>query len=198
MSNSEAQHPPVATAASIHVLVVDDNPANRQAFESVLRPLGYSVSVADSGRRALELADRCRFTVIVLDVRMPMMNGLETAAELRKKPLSRATPIVFVSTYEETQIEVSRATLEGMTDFISSPVKAETLIWKVRNWVQVGVLQEMLRRLAARVPDTQEALHHLLAKVPALQPEPGEDEPRLVSALKTFVQILSEPQGLCF
>src|SRR5579872_4834905 len=99
---------PSTSYSSISVLVVDDNPANREAFESVIRPLGYTLCLADSGKQALDLALRTKFVVILLDVRMPIMNGLETAVELRRMPFNRATPIIFVSAYEETQLEVSR------------------------------------------------------------------------------------------
>ncbi len=196
MSTPSAQQPPATTFASINVLIVDDSPANREAFDSVVTPLGYSVFLAESGRRALEFADHRPFSVILLDVRMPVLNGLETAVELRKKPFTRTTPIVFVSAYEGTQVQVSRAGLGGFIDFVFSPVNPEILTWKVQTWVQLGIRQEMLRRQAARISEEHEALHKLLAAIPALEPKAREEQTRLASAIKAFVQILSEHQGI--
>lgn len=196
MNERDSQQSSSTTYASINVLVVDDNPANREAFEAVIRPLGYSVFVADSGKKALELADRYRFSVILLDVRMPMMSGLETARELRKKPFSRSTPIVLVSAYEETQVEVSRAGLEGMVDFIFSPVNPEVLTWKVETWVEVGIRQDLLRRHAAKISEAQGTLHEVLEKLPALQPEARQAEERLAAAIRGFENALAERQGV--
>ncbi len=196
MNEPDSEQSPSTTYASINVLVVDDNPANREAFDSVIRPLGYSVFLADSGKKALELADRHLFSVILLDVRMPMMSGLETARELRKKPFSRSTPIVLVSAYEETQIEVSRAGLEGMIDFIFSPVNPEVLTWKVQTWVEVGIRQDLLRRQAARISEAQGALHEILEKTPTLQPQAKQAESRLAAAVRAFENVLAERQGI--
>ncbi len=182
---------PSTSYSSISVLVVDDNPANREAFESVIRPLGYSLSMAASGKQALDLALRTKFAVILLDVRMPIMNGLETAVELRRMPFSRGTPIIFVSAYEETQLEVSRTGIAGMTDFIFSPVNPEVLTWKVHTWVEFALQHEMLKRQAARAAEGYEALHELLEKTPVPFTETKEANQRLGNALRGLVQALS-------
>lgn len=187
---------PSPAVAPINVLVVDDTPANREAFDSVIRSLGYSVFLADSGKKALDLAGRHCFSVILLDVRMPLMSGLETARELRKNPICRSTPIVLVSAYEETQLEVSRAGLEGMIDFIFSPVNPEVLTWKVQTWVEAGIRQNLLRRQAARICEAQGALHELLEKTPFLKSEAKQAEARLAAAIRGLEHALVERQGI--
>ena len=117
---SEAGRPPSTSFSSINILVVDDNPANLEAFDSVIRPLGYTAFLADSGKRALELSNHYRFSVILLDVRMPIMSGVETAVQLRKKPYGRTTPIIFVSAYDDSHVEVSRSGVDGFVSFVFS------------------------------------------------------------------------------
>jgi CheY-like chemotaxis protein len=193
MNEAESEQPFRVPYASINVLVVDDNPANREAFHTVIRPLGYSVFTADSGHKALELAARTLFSVILLDVRMPILNGLETALELRRIPFSKLTPIIFVSAYEETQVEVARKGIWGMTDFIFSPVNPEVLTWKVDAWVEFGIRQEMLRRQLARVMEAQEGLHELLGQTPIPQAEATQADARLAQAVRWLSQVLSDP-----
>src|SRR6185436_2524289 len=94
------------SAVKPRVLVVDDRDANRYAFETVLEK-EFSVTLAASGKQALELCRREEFAVIVLDVRMPEMDGFETAEALRRNEKTRVTPIIFTSAYEQPMIGVT-------------------------------------------------------------------------------------------
>lgn len=136
-------------ASSLHVLVVDDNQANRSAFRSLLEPLGYNVLLAASGDEALTLATRHRFAVILLDVRMPILDGIETALLLKKKPFNRNAPLIFVSAHQATSEQVSRVALDGMIGYVHSPVDSELLVWKVNNYVEHHLRNEKLRLQAA-------------------------------------------------
>lgn len=82
-------------------MIVDDTAANLLAFSSVLEPEGYDLFTAKSGQEALMLALRQEFAVILLDVRMPGMDGIETATFLRAGR-GRFTPIIFVSAHDNT------------------------------------------------------------------------------------------------
>src|SRR6185436_16685278 len=88
---------------------------------------------------------RYRFAVILLDVRMPIMDGLETASYLRKKPFNRTTPIVFVSAHQSTAEDVSKLSLEGPIGYVHSPVDSELLVWKVKSSVALYLNNEQLR-----------------------------------------------------
>ncbi len=130
----------------VNILIVDDAAANRQAFESLIRPLGYLPFLAESGEEALRLATHYRFASILMDVRMPKMSGIETAECLRRKPFTHATPILFMSAHEETAIEVSRLFLPGPTDYIFSPIDGDHLTLKVQHYVALHLKNEVLRR----------------------------------------------------
>src|SRR5262245_58482935 len=96
------------------VLIVDDTPANRYAFQSLLEE-DYTVYIAGTGRRALELARIEEFAVILLDVRMPEMDGFETAERLRRLDKVRFTPILFTSAYDKTMGQLTRGYVAGAT-----------------------------------------------------------------------------------
>src|ERR1043166_704254 len=142
------------------VMVVDDNAANRTAFQSILEG-AYTVHLADSGHVALQLSLNHEFALILLDVRMPLMDGFETAALLRARERTRETPIIFLSAYELTVDQIKEAYVAGATDFLPRPVDQELLQFKVAAYVRLYLRNESIRA----------QLHHLESLVETLQVE---------------------------
>lgn len=130
--------------AKPHVLVVDDHPANGMAFEHILEPR-YTVTLAATGRQALEMTLRQDFAVILLDVKMPGMDGFEVAELLRKRERTRQTPIVFISAYDQTVVQAKKGYVAGATDYLFSPVDEDLLKFKVATYVQIFLRNETLR-----------------------------------------------------
>lgn len=145
------------------VLVVDDHPANRYAFETVLEG-EFKVTLAESGRQALELCRREDFSVIVLDVRMTEMDGFDTAEALRRRENTRVTPIVFTSAYEQTSEQMTRGYVSGATDFLFSPVDPDLLRLKVSTYAQIHLRHQALQRNVERLNDEIRDLHAELAR----------------------------------
>ena len=149
--------------AKPRVLIVDDTAANRYAFQSVLDD-DYTVYIAGSGRRALELARVEEFAVILLDVRMPEMDGFDTAEALRKIEKIRFTPIIFTSAYDKTLGQLTRGYVAGATDFLFSPVDADLLKLKVATYAQIYLRSEALRLQIHQLNITLQSLQAELAK----------------------------------
>jgi len=149
--------------AKPRVLIVDDTAANRYAFQSVLDD-DYTVYIAGSGRRALELARVEEFAVILLDVRMPEMDGFDTAEALRKIEKIRFTPIIFTSAYDKTLGQLTRGYVAGATDFLFSPVDADLLKLKVATYVQIFLRNESLRLQIHQLNVTLQSLQTELAR----------------------------------
>jgi len=126
------------------VLIIDDRAANRTAFEAILQN-DYTLSLVGSGFEALEIAARTEFAVILLDVRMPEMNGYDTAEALRKLDNTRYTPIVFMSAFDQDVVQVKRGYVAGATDFVFSPVDEELLKFKVATFAQLFLRNEAMR-----------------------------------------------------
>ncbi len=110
--------------------MVDDDAAKRFALKAVLAPLGYRVVEADSGAAGLRCLLASDFAVILLDVRMPIMDGFETAALIRLRKESELTPIVFVTAHDPDEVMADRYA-EGAVDFITAPVHPDELRAKV-------------------------------------------------------------------
>ncbi|HEV3026921.1 MAG TPA: response regulator [Planctomycetota bacterium] len=148
--------------AKPRVLIVDDHPVNRMVFESLLES-EYTVAVAENGPEALGLAHREEYAVILLDIRMPGMDGFEVAEILRKRERTRHTPIIFMSAYDQTIVQAKRGYIVGATDFLFSPVDSELLKLKVATYVQIYLRTESLRLQVQLLQDTVRALETVIS-----------------------------------
>jgi CheY-like chemotaxis protein len=116
------------------LLLVDDEPANLLALHAVLEPLGHELVDARSGRDALRLLLERRFAVVLLDVRMPGMDGIETASLIRQRERTHGLPIVFVTASSEPK-DVHKGYAEGAADYVVKPFDPEILRAKVQALV---------------------------------------------------------------
>jgi len=127
------------------VLVVDDNPANLLAFEAILESLPIRITLTRSGQEGLALLLKEEYAVILLDVRMPVMDGIETASVIRRGGRAQFTPIIFISAHDTTPFEVSEGYLAGAIDYLFSPVNPETLKRKVGAFVDLYQRNKQIR-----------------------------------------------------
>src|SRR3977135_3028339 len=93
---------------TVNILMVDDDPTKRFALKTILAPLGEQVVEAPSGADALRQLLRQDFAVVLLDVRMPSMDGFETAQLIRQRPRSELTPIIFVTALNHAESDVEQ------------------------------------------------------------------------------------------
>jgi two-component system, sensor histidine kinase and response regulator len=153
------------SAPPVPVLVVDDNAAKRLALKAVLLPLGYAIVEADSGRAALRCVMAQDFAVILLDVRMPIMGGFETAALIRLRWQSEMTPIIFITALGADEI-VSDRYAEGAVDFLFAPVQPEELRAKVSFFANLFIKAELLAARAREVQASADRLRLLTDAAP--------------------------------
>src|SRR5262245_7865957 len=149
-----------------HILIVDDNPANLIALEAVLAPLGERISKAASGHAALRLLLKRDFAVVLLDVRMPGLNGFETAELLRANRRCEHTPIIFITAHGDEE-HLARGYHLGAVDYILTPVVPEVLRAKVGVFVELFRKTDVVRRqsqsLARRADQLLRLAHTALA-----------------------------------
>jgi signal transduction histidine kinase/AmiR/NasT family two-component response regulator len=120
--------PPVQTLRGLRTLVVDDNPMNRLVLQALLRQFGVEPEMAHGGREALEAADAGPYDLILLDVRMPDLDGLAVARAIRARPgPNRTTPIIALSG-ESAREEIERHIAAGMNGHVSKPIQVEALL----------------------------------------------------------------------
>ncbi|SIT51163.1 Histidine kinase [Paraburkholderia piptadeniae] len=134
----------------VNILVVDDLPQQHLVMCTILEELGENVITVGSGREALKAVLERNFAVILLDVNMPGMDGLETASLLRTYRRTASTPIIFVTAYID-ESEMKRAYSLGAVDYISAPVVPEILRSKVKVFVEMHRMhKELLLRAEER------------------------------------------------
>ncbi len=132
--------------AKVNVLLVDDDATKRFALRTILAPLDENVVEASSGADALRQLLRNEFAVVLLDVRMPMMDGFETAQLIRQRPRSELTPIIFVTALDQAETDMGRGYNLGAVDFVFAPVVPAIMRAKVSVFVELYRAQQELRR----------------------------------------------------
>jgi diguanylate cyclase (GGDEF)-like protein/PAS domain S-box-containing protein len=144
MAAGHVESPDVALQDAA-VLVVDDNAAKRLAVRAMLAPLGHAVVEADSGRAALRAVISQTFAVILMDVRMPTLDGYETAKLIRQRSQSELTPFIFITAFGGNESETAAAYASGAVDFVFTPILPEVLQAKVSAFVNLFVQAQRLR-----------------------------------------------------
>ena len=148
------------------VLLVDDDASKRLALKAVLEPLGLHVVEADSGEVALRRLIEEEFAVILLDVRMPGMDGFETAALMRRRKESELTPIIFITAFAEDEITSKARYVEGAVDFMFAPVPPHELRAKVSVFVNLYLKAEEFAWQAQEVQASADQLRVLTDVAP--------------------------------
>jgi putative two-component system response regulator len=126
------------------VLIIDDSAGVIEVLESLLG-VNHEVSFACSGAEGLALAERYPSDLILLDVMMPGMDGFEVCRRLKENPLTRDTPVIFLTGLESAVDEEFGLSL-GAEDFISKPVSPPVLLARVRNHLQLASSRRELMR----------------------------------------------------
>jgi len=145
------------------ILLVDDEPKSLFALQELLSTLGQNLMVAQSGEEALRLALKNDFAVILLDVRMPGIDGFETARLIRSRERSKSTPIIFLTAAADEMTSMFRGYEVGAVDYLMKPVIPEVLKSKVAVFVELfrkserlRESEDKLRRLAAHLISIRE------------------------------------------
>ena len=131
----------------VKILLVDDTPENLISLEAALDTLGEELVLARSGTEALRHLLDNDFAAILLDVKMPDMDGFETAELIRNRPRSRQTPILFLTGYKNEE-HLFRGYDLGAVDFLFKPIVPEVLRSKVAVFVELSRKADLLREQA--------------------------------------------------
>jgi PAS domain S-box-containing protein len=169
-SNQAAQES--AVKQRIKILLVDDTPENLVSLEAALVGLDEELVLAHSGKEALRHLLNDDFAAVLLDVRMPEMDGFETAELIRSRPRSRQIPILFLTGYRNEE-HLFRGYDLGAVDFLFKPIVPEVLRSKVAVFVELSrsnaKLQEQaaaLRRQAEVMQKAEQKFRSLLEAAP--------------------------------
>ena len=129
------------------ILVVDDKPHNLFALEQILQKLDLEIFRAENGNEALGLILEHNFTLAILDVQMPEMDGYELAELLRGNKATTSLPIIFVSAIYSDEYHHRKGYDSGAVDFITKPFIPEILLSKVRVFINLHEKSQHLQNL---------------------------------------------------
>jgi CheY-like chemotaxis protein len=118
--------PAVSERPDLRILVVEDNPLNRQLALLLLDEIGYRADTAANGREALEALEDKRYDVVLMDIQMPEMDGLEATRKIHER-MGPRRPRIIAATANATQDERERAMAAGMDGYLSKPIRLEEL-----------------------------------------------------------------------
>jgi two-component system sensor histidine kinase/response regulator len=148
----------------VNILMVDDKPANLVALEAMLQGLGQTLIKANSGREALKWLLTHDFAVVLLDVKMPDMDGFETATLIRQRDKSRHTPIIFLTAADKSQTQAVRGYAVGAVDYLVKPIVPEFVRSKVAVFVELAKKNALLRRQAELLKTSEQEARELAAE----------------------------------
>ncbi len=167
------------------ILLVDDRPENLRTLEAVLAPLGLPLHTATSGYQALRMLLERDFALILLDVRMPGIDGLETAQMIKGRTRTRDIPIVFLTAARDELGDIIRGYGVGAIDYVLKPFDAELLRSKVAVFTELERSRRALKRSEALLRGAFEA-------APIGKTALGADR-RIVLANPAFGRLLERP-----
>ncbi len=149
--------------SQVRLLLVEDDPINQEVATDLLRSKGFEVDVAENGAVGIERTETTQYDAILMDVQMPVMDGLTATRELRKRASSAATPILAMTAnaFAEDKAACHDA---GMDDFVAKPIQPDAFFATVCRWTGalLPVRSTSMAQLAAPMAaDLRERLHQI-------------------------------------
>src|SRR4051812_30385193 len=152
MAAASSRPPPpqdLTDAPPARILMVDDHPPNLVALDAILHPLGQELITATSGEDALRKVLAADYALILMDVQMPGLDGIQTAKLIKERPRNRHVPIIFLTAIHKDPSNIFRGYEEGAVDYLLKPFDPQILRAKVKVFVDLWRMSELVRRQQA-------------------------------------------------
>ncbi len=146
------------------ILIVDDIQANLQYLNSILLEQGYQVRLAINGAVALKIAKKVLPDLILLDIRMPKMDGYEVCKQLKADKQTRDIPIIFVSALNETVDKVKAFSIGGV-DYVSKPFQAEEVQARIETHLNLRQLQKRLEEKNDELEKRNQLMNRVFGRI---------------------------------
>src|SRR5690348_16841273 len=141
-----------------NILLVDDQPARLLTYRAILEPLGHNLVAVNSGLEALDALMKQEFAVVLLDVKMPGMDGFETAELIHDHPRFETIPIIFVTGVHVTEFDRLKGYKAGAIDYVYIPVIPEILRSKVAVLVELYTKRRELQQVNKELAESNKRL----------------------------------------
>ena len=177
LQKRDAAEQTMAVIKGSQILVVEENEINQQLVVELLSQVGVKVDVAWDGRQALDMLENRVYDGILMDIQMPVMDGITATKEIRKQDKFKDMPIIALTAHIMQQ-DVQRCIDAGMNDHIGKPIDPEELYFKVAKWVKpgpkAGDFQETFPAVPGASPSTSAGkIEGELPKIPGIDTESG-------------------------
>ena len=147
----------------LRLLVAEDNAVNRQLALALLRRLGYDADVVENGREVLDALERERYDVVLMDVQMPELDGLEATRQIRERRGSSDAPRIIAMTANAMEGDRDACLAAGMDDYLSKPIRPEELAAALAHAGPLG-----RSRMLVRFPTAEEAMRWASSSLPTI------------------------------
>lgn len=118
----------------ISILLAEDNPTNQLVAKGLMRNIGYEIDVVENGQQVLDHLNKKFYDLILMDVQMPVLDGLQTTQKVRMKVIAPHQPIIIAMTANASEEDRQVCLFAGMNDYLSKPVTRTEIIQKIENW----------------------------------------------------------------
>ncbi|MGL4326910.1 MAG: response regulator, partial [Tannerellaceae bacterium] len=146
------------------LLVVDDTEANLLLLKALLQKVGFKIITAKNGLDALDLVEKEKPDLLLLDVMMPIMDGYQTALKIREKPEFDTLPIIFLTALNSSE-DVVKGFSNGGNDFITKPFNKEELIIRIRHQLSLVAARRIIDKQTEELVRTIEGRDKLYSVI---------------------------------
>ncbi len=150
------------------ILIVDDVDTNLDLASKILSDAGYITKTATSGMKSIKLAKKSNYDLILLDIMMPVMSGIETCINFKKNPLTQSIPIIFFTASDDNKL-LTKAYNVGGVDYIKKPFFKEELLARVALHIKVKDyekdLEKKVKEKTKEINETQIKLMNILGSI---------------------------------
>jgi len=151
--------------AGMKILLVDDLPENINTLAIALESEGFILEMAPSGEETLQIVESFLPDLILLDIRMGGMDGIETCRQLKKRDVTNDIPVIFLTVSKETK-DIDQGFLCGGVDYISKPFRQEEVCARVRTHLHLRVLMKRQEQLIIELQEALEKVKVLSGLLP--------------------------------
>jgi len=145
------------------VLIVDDERANLELMEAMVTQEGYQAILTMDGEKALQMVQESRPDIIMMDVVMPKMNGIEACRKIKTNPMSYAIPVIIVTALNATEEKI-KAIQAGADDFISKPFDRQELSARLKSLLRLKAIHDRLEHSLTSLKEMQRVREDLMAR----------------------------------
>jgi len=151
-----------------NILIVDDTPENIKLVATILNEEKYKISFSNNGKEAIEIAKNNTPDLILLDIMMPVMNGIEVCKQLKADPLTKTIPVIFMSALHDTK-DIVRGFNAGAVDYVIKPIEKEILLSRIITHLTITEYQSNLvkqvQEKTVQLSQSKESLRNTLHSI---------------------------------